>query len=154
MATKQKRNKMKEQNWEEGRWKRRERKRSTTLEVGLKGAGRRGSPWEADTREGKKGQSMEAGGRQGGGKTSRSFKLADTKLTEEFNKNQGWIIIRLLTAGFQLEHKQIILPHCQPPPVRVRCPQIQGKRLGKFYDQENPSKLYDQENPCLTPVCF
>lgn len=38
-----------------------------TLDVGLKGAERRGSPWEADTREGKKGQSMEAGGRQGRG---------------------------------------------------------------------------------------
>lgn len=37
------------------------------LEVGLKGAGKRGSPWEVDTRAGKKGQRMEAGGRQGRG---------------------------------------------------------------------------------------
>lgn len=59
------------------------------LQAGLKRAGRRVSPWEADTKENKKGQSMEAReGRLGGGDSS-PFRLADTKLREEDNNNQG-----------------------------------------------------------------
>lgn len=94
------------------------------------------SPWEADTRESKKGQSMEAGREEGRCQAHSGWQTLSSR--RRITIIRGWIIIRLLTAGFQLQHKQIIIPHCQPPPVGVRCPQIQGKRLGKLHGQENP----------------
>lgn len=50
--------------------------------------------------------------------TSSPFTLADTRLTEEDSTViRGWVITRLLPADFQLQHKQIIAPHCPPPTV-------------------------------------
>lgn len=61
------------------------------------------------------GWKQEDGERQ---ETSSPFTLADTRLTEEDSiVIRGWVITRLLPADFQLQHKQIIAPHCPPPTV-------------------------------------
>lgn len=87
MAAQEKRNRMK--NRIESRAGEREgRKRPMALEVGLKGEGKRGSPWETDTRESKEGRGVESGGGREGGDLSSPLRLADTKLTEQDNNNQ------------------------------------------------------------------
>lgn len=61
------------------------------------------------------GWKQEDGERQ---ETSSPFTLADTRLTEEDSiVIRSWVITRLLPADFQLQHKQIIAPHCPPPTV-------------------------------------
>lgn len=63
------------------------KKRTTALEAGLKGTGGRGGgPWQADNRR----ERAELGSKEaGGGQTSSPFRLADTKLTQDDNNNQG-----------------------------------------------------------------
>lgn len=64
-------------------------KKIMALEVELRGAGRRGVPGKQTLGKARKGRVWKQEAGREGGKTSSSFNLADTKLTEEGNKNQG-----------------------------------------------------------------
>ena len=111
-----------------------EKKKNDDLGGRAERDGGRGGPWEADAGERKGRARKQAGGR---GRCQGRSGWQTPSSQRRTTVIRGWVIIRLLTAGFPLQHKQTIIPHCQQPPVGVRCPQMRGKRLERLHDRES-----------------